>query len=392
MIDFGQIVAMPMVGQWLAFLGAEVILVETRAHLPSRGFAPFAGEPSLETSAVFNHVNRAKRSCTLNVRTPEGLALAKRLIATADVVLENFSPGTMEKLGLGYEDLRAVKPDLIMVSLSACGSTGPWRSFSALHSGVIALSGMAAVTGYEDGHPRLVGALLPDPTAAAYCALGLLQALYYRQRTGSGQHVEVAMTETLQSLLPEAILEYTMLGREAPRVGNRHPWKAPHGIYRARGDDRWLAISVSTEAEWQALCQVMGQPELAGDPRFGDAAGRRAHAAALDPLITAWSRALPPEEAAERLQQAGVAASLVYDARDVLEDEHLRERGFIHEDRHPSAGAHPMPAAPWRFRALPPLVYGHAPLLGADNDYVFGGLLGLAEAEMRRLEAARVIY
>lgn len=392
-VDFGQIVAIPLAGQWLAFLGAEVILIESRGRLPSRNFAPYAGgEPSPDTCGIFNHINRSKRACTLNVRTPEGVELAKRLIATADIVIENFSPGTMEKLGLGYDTLRAVKPDLIMVSLSACGSTGPWRGFSALHSGVISLSGLAAVTGYAGGHPRIVGSILPDPIAASYCVLATLQALYRRSRTGQGQYIEVAMTETLQSFMAEHILAYTMLGREPQRIGNRHRQKAPHGIYRGLGEDRWVAISVASEDEWAALCRVVGRPDLAADPRFADAAARRAHADALDGQITAWTRTLPPEEAASRLQAAGVAATLVYNARDVLADAHMRERGFIVADEHPKAGRRPMPGRPWHFArvALPPL--RHTPLLGQDNDYVFRELLGLPAHEVRRLEEARVIY
>jgi crotonobetainyl-CoA:carnitine CoA-transferase CaiB-like acyl-CoA transferase len=298
----------------------------------------------------------------------------------------------MEKLGLGYETLRQIKPDLIMMSLSACGSTGPWRNFSALHSGVICLSGLAAVTGYEDGHPRIVGAILPDPVAATYSTLGILQALYHRNRTGRGQHIEVAMTETLQSLIPEAILEYTLLGREPERIGNRHPWKAPHGIYRAQGDDRWLAISVETDAEWRTLCQVMDRPGLADDPRFADPAGRRSNGAALDAIVADWSRAQVAEDTAERLQQAGVPATLVYNSRDVLTDSHLIERGFIVEDDHPRAGRRPMPGAPWFFQEMPPITYHHAPLVGQDNEYVFGEILGLDAEQVRELEAAKVIY
>lgn len=391
-VDFGQMVAVPVATYWLATMGAEVIVVESRAHPLSRQFPPFAGEPSPDTSSIFNHVNRNKRSCTLNLRTPEGLDLALRLIAAADVVTENFSPGTMDKLGLGYQRLRQLKPDLIVISLSGCGSSGPWSSFSALHSGVILLSGLAAVTGYARGHPRMVGSVFPDPLSGAVCALAVALAIFHRRRTGQGQHVELAMTEVLQSVIPQAILEYTMLGREAQRIGNRHRWKAPHGVYRAGGEDRWLAISVSNEEEWRALCQVTDRPGLASDRRFASAEARRANAAELEAIITAWTVEQVAEDAAERLQHAGVPATLVYDPRDVLNDEHLRQRGFIRADDHPRAGTRLMPALPWRFHNGPAPSYRHAPLLGADNDYVFRGLLGLSAEEMRDLERRKVIH
>ncbi|MBI3968699.1 MAG: CoA transferase [Chloroflexi bacterium] len=432
-VDFGQIVAMPLAGQWLAMLGAEVILVESRTTgLPSRAFAPFKGEPKHETSNIFNQVNRNKRSCTLNIRTAQGADLARRLIATADVVLENFSPGTLEKLGLGYESLREAKPDLIMVSLSACGSDGPWRNFAALHSGIIALSGLSAVTGYEGGHPRIIGAILPDPIAATYCALAVLQALYVRRRTGQGQDVELAMTETIQSMLPEVILEYTMLGREPEQIGNRHPFKAPHGIYRTRGEDRWVAISVATDAEWRGLCRVVweltaeggrttdgvtgrrgdggrageraggtgGEVRLGGDragtplddPRFATLADRLAHVAALDAAIGAWTMGQEAPTVAAALQRAGVAATVVFNARDILEDAHLAERGFIVTDEHPLAGPIPMTSIPWQLHGLPPLDLRHAPVLGADNGYVLGEILGLTPEEIAQLESAGVVH
>ena len=391
-VDFGQIVAGPLAGQWPALMGAEVILVESSAHLPSRGFAPFAGEPAYNASGIFNFINRNKLSCTLNLSTPEGVELAKRLIATADVVQENFSPGTMEKLGLGYDTLKAIKPDIIMLSLNACGSTGPWQRYSALHSGVILMSGLASVTGYEKGYPRMVGSILPDPVAAMYAIIGVMQAIYHRRRTGEGQHIELTMTETLQSLMADSIAEYTMLGREPELMGNRHRRKIPHNIYRTRGEDTWVAISVDGEEDWQALCHTIGRPELASDSRFADAVARRANADALDATITEWTRERDSWEATRLLQQAGVTAGPAYNARNILEDEHLRGRGFIVEDDHPVAGRRLMTGVPWRFQHIPPPAYRPAPLLAADNDYVFKDVLGLSDKEIQRLSRERVIY
>ena len=391
-IDFGQIIAMPLAGEWLAFFGAEVILVESRVNLPSGGYPPFAGEPPYNTSGYFNYINRNKRSCTLNLRKPDGVELAKRLVATADAVQHNSSPGTMERLGLGYETLRTVRPDIVMLSLSACGNTGPWRHRSALHSGVILLSGFANVTGYPGDYPRLLGSFLPDPLAGAYCVLALTQAIYQRRQTGQGRDIDLAMTETLQSLMPDAVAEYTMLGREPHRIGNRHAWKAPHGIYRTRGEDTWLAISVSSEEEWQALCQAIGHPTLASDHRFATFQLRNANADALDSLITRWTLEQDSQEATRLLQEAAVPASPTNNMRDLLADEHLRGRGFVVEDDHPQAGRRVMPGVPWRFKSLGPPDYRHAPLLGEDNDYVFGEILGLETREIQQLIEDQVIY
>ena len=242
--------------------------MESRVNLPSRAFGPFANGPGPNTSSIFNYMNRNKRSCTLNLRTPRGVELAKRLVSTGDVVQENFSPGVMERLGLGYEELASVKPDVILLSLSAFGATGPWSRYAALHSGVTLLSGLAAVTGYPHDRPRMVGSSLPDPIAAVYGLLGLMQALRHRAASGAGQHIDLSMTETVQALLPDTIAECTLSAREPERIGNGHRRKAPHGVYRAAGDDEWLALSVDGEAQWEALKGVIGGEGLGDDSRF----------------------------------------------------------------------------------------------------------------------------
>jgi len=379
-VDLGQIVAVPLSGQWLAFLGAEVILVETRERLTSRNFAPFAGEPRYNACGIFNHINRGKVSCTINLKTEKGRELLRALVARSDVVIENFAPGTMERLGLGYETLRALNPGLVMVSVSACGHTGPWSELAALHSGVICLSGLAAVTGYEPGYPRLVGGILPDSIAAAYTVLSVLQGLEFRRRQGRGVHVQLAMTELLQSFMPEAILEWTMLGREPQPLGNGHPWKRPHGIYRARGDDAWVAVSVWTEEQRQALCSLLGRAAAADEGHAG-----------LEEALRAWIGARGADEAASRLQAAGVPACKVFNARDTLQDEHLQGRGFVVIDRHPVAGDRPLPGAPWRFSAWQPS-YRHAPLLGDGTERVMRELLGLSEDEIAALTEQGVLH
>ena len=391
-VDFGQMIAVPILGQWLARLGAEVILIESRANLPSRAFGPFANEPGPNTSAIFNYMNRNKRSCTLNLRKREGVDLAKRLIGASDIVQENFSPGTMDRLGLAYEALRQVKPGLVMLSLSAFGATGPWRSYSALHSGVVLLSGLGAVTGYPNDRPRMPGSSLPDPISAVYGLLAIAQALRHRSATGRGQHIDLAMTETVQALLADAIAEQTLFEREPERIGNRHRRKAPHGVYRARGDDAWLAISVGSETQWQALCTAIGRSDLADDGRFASEDDRRSRHEELDRVIGGWTGQREASDAAAVLQQAGVPAAPVLNERDVLHDPHLTSRGFIVEDRHTEAGTHRMAGMPWRFRRSSLAESRPAPLLGEGNEYVFREILGLDPGEMAHLEREQVIY
>ena len=391
-VDFSQFVAMPLTGRWLALMGADVLLIESQISLLSRRWAPFAGEPSPDTCGLFINLNLGKKSVTINLRTPEGVNLAKQLIRQADLVLENFSPGTMQKLGLGYEDLRRIKDDISMISLPAFGSTGPWRNYVAFHSGVAALSGFAAVTGYEGSHPRIVGAVTPDTIAASYCLLAALQALHHQRRTGEGFHIEIAMSETLQSLMPEAIAAYGLAGQTERRLGNRHRWKAPHGIYRCQGDDAWVAISVANNKQWRGLCEVLGQPRLAEDEECSTSEKRKRIEHTLDALVTEWAQDLTPDEAATRLQQAGVPASKVLNARDLVEDPHLLERGAVVTVTHPKAGSHPVIGVPWRLHLSPPVVYRHAPLVGDGNDYAFRNLLGLTDAEIANLVERQVIY
>ena len=391
-IDFGQMIAVPVLGQWLGRLGAEVILVESRVNLPSRAFGPFANEPGPNTSSIFNYMNRNKRACTLNLRDRQGVELAKRLVSVSDVVQENFSPGVMERLGLGYEDLAAVKPDVILLSLSAFGATGPWSRYAALHSGVTLLSGLAAVTGYASDRPRMVGSSLPDPIAAVYGLLAITQALRHRAVSGKGQHIDLAMTETVQALLPEAIAECTSSAGEPDRIGNRHRRKAPHGVYRAGGDDEWLALSVDGEAQWETLKTVLGEGQLTNDPRFATEADRRANHDALDDAIEGWTKEQDSRQAARVLQASGVPAAHAVNERELLADPHLNDREFIVQDDHPEAGTHPMAGVPWRFRRASLEENRPAPTLGRDNDYVFRDILGLDRAEIAELERERVIH
>ena len=265
--DFGQIIAAPFAAQLLGWLGAEVVLVETEERMTTRVWPPFAdGQPGINRSGGFNLVNANKLSCTLNLRDARGLELAKGLIAVSDIVMENFSSGAMERMGLGYETVRAIRPDVIYVSLGAFGRTGPFKDLTGFHSVVNLFSGLAAVTGHPGTHPRIMGGLFPDAFSGCYCVLAILEALYHRARTGEGQYIEVSMTEALAGLIPEAVMEYSMTGREQELVGNRHPEKAPHNVFRCLGDEKWVAISVESNVAISRLGPSIGPSGMGRRP------------------------------------------------------------------------------------------------------------------------------
>ena len=304
---------------------------------------------------------------------------------------ENFATGTMDRMGLGYETARRLRSDIIYLSLGAFGRTGPMKDLVGFHSVINLFSGLAAVTGQAGGHPRILGAIFPDPFSGCYCLLAVLEALYHRSKTGQGQYIDVAMTEALATLIPEAIMDYSLDGREAIRVGNRHKVNAPHNVYRCRGDQKWVAISVGNDSEWAALGRAIGQPELISDPRFADGANRWQNQDALDPLIETWTQKREPHEAVAALQSVGVAAAQVLDSGEVLRDPHLRERGFVDWVEHPEAGRRPMGTLSWSMDGERPTDYRPAPLLGQHNQYVFEELLGLSGGEVQRLSEAGVI-
>ena len=390
--DFGQIIAVPYTAQMLAWMGAEVILIETEDRLTTRVWPPFAeAEPGVNRSGGFNLVNSSKMSCTLNLRDPEGVALAKQIIAVLDVVVENYSSGTMERMGLGYEAVRALRPDVVYLSLGAFGRTGPMKDLVGFHSVINLFSGLASVTGHKGSHPRIMGGLFPDAFSGCYCVLALLEALYHRANTGEGQYIEVAMTEVLATILPEAVMEYTLDGTEPERVGNRHQEKAPHNVFRCLGDENWVAISVEDDAQFRALAQVAGIPKWAEDPRFSATEARLSHQDELEPLIEQWTLGCQVEDVVEKLQAAGVPAGPVLDSAQVLADPHMVQRGYVQSPDHPIVGPRPMGAFSWTVDGGQPAIPRSAPLFGEHNKKVIQELLQVPGEEFERLMQNGVI-
>ena len=390
-LDVTWVWAGPYATMLLALLGAEVIKVESRDRMDIMRrvivwplFAPVPQEIPLNEGASFGAINMNKLSVTLNLEKPEGVELVKRLVAVSDVVFDNMRPGTMNNLGLGYEELQRINPSIIMLSSSARGATGPESQYAGYATVHHAVGGAAQITGYPDGPPSTTfgDVDLVNATAAAFAVIA---ALHHREATGEGQFIDYSQCEGVSSLIGEVLLDFEMNGRSQGRRGNGDELMAPHNVYPAWGVDRWLAIAVETDEEFAALTRTMGQPELASDPRFAEVAARKQNEAELDSIIAAWTRLRDRDFIVNLLLQAGVAAAPSRDADDLFHDPHLQARGAFVEVDHPETGPRRYAGAPWLMSDAG--VDPHrAPLLGEHNDYVFGRLLGLSDEEMASLQ------
>ncbi|MCE2499701.1 MAG: CoA transferase [Dehalococcoidia bacterium] len=404
-VDLGSAWAGPMAGQLLADMGAQVIKVESRARMDGMRLGrPMVGEDLAggdrglwpELQPVFHGLNRNKLSVSLNLRTDAGRDILKRLAATSDVVLSNFSPGVLQRLGMDHETLRAVKPDIIVAAMPAFGDAGPLRDMVAYAPIIQAMSGMMSLVGYppEEGEP-LVGELQAawsDTVAALCAALGVVAALRHRNRTGAGQYVEAAHLEGTTALLGVPMLEYQMTGIVPKPPGNDDPGFAPHNNYPCSGEDAWVAIAVRTDAEWGALAGVIEDDVLSKDRRFANSASRWDNRRALDEIISSWTRTLTPRQVMERLQAVGVAAMPVMNIADQFADPHLNARETYAEIDHPHIGAEMLYGVPWRFSDTPGGVRTPAPLLGQHNRYILSELLGIEDDELARLVDEQVVY
>lgn len=396
-LDLTWVLAGPYCTRILADHGAEVIKVESSGRPDPTRFAPAmhlsrGPHDDPDTSGYFNDVNRNKRSITLNTRSPEGLAVLADLIAESDVVIENFSSSVMEKMGLGYERLRELRPDIVYVSMSGMGHTGPRSSWVSYADIVSASTGLTALTGWnaED----VVGVIYGhgDIVAGLQAATATLAALEHRDRTGRGQHVDLSQLEAMAAHMGTSVIQSTGTGRLPEPNGNAHAEYAPHGVFRCLGPDRWTAIAVRDEADWRALCELIERPEWADAEDFHTAAQRRARHPEIAAAVTAWTRTLPAETVAELLQRAGVPAGTVQDGRDLIEaDAHLRDRGFYVRRTHPRAGAFLHEGVPVRLDRGPGRVRSAAPLLGADTDSVLGDILQYSQDRIAQLRADSIL-
>jgi benzylsuccinate CoA-transferase BbsF subunit len=393
--DFTWAQAGPFASEVLTLMGAEVIKIENRKHpdilrklSSALGFAE-GEEEDLDRSVEFNFGNLNKLSLGLDLRRKKGLDIARQLIARSDVVLENFSPGVMGRLGLGYEVVREIKPDIIMLSISYSGQAGPESGYLGYASLFYAASGLSYLTGYPDGPPGYIR--LPiDSNVGATAAVSLLAALWRRQRTGEGQYIDVSARESMSCLMGHSFIEAS-LGRSPERRGNLDEKMLPHECYPCKGDENWISIAIEGEQEWSALCEALGDEALAADPRFASHDERLQHRAELDRAISNHTVKFDASELTGKLQAAGVASFPALRAPDVFDDAHLLSREFITSVDHPKMGEQRVFAPAWKFSEAPPQITAPAPLMGEHNSYVLKDLLGMTEEQIKDLEEEGVI-
>ena len=396
-LDFSWVWAGPYACMLLADLGAEVIKIEghRRSDLTRRAFpwplpepAPLRLPPSQGMS--YNSVNMNKKSLTLDLGRERGMALALKLAAKSDVVLDNMRPGVMAKMGLGYEALKAVRPDIVVLASSSRGLSGPetdYLGFATIHQ---AVGGLGYLTGYPDDHPSTGSPGDADIMNAMVAAFAVVAALHHRRRTGQGQFIDYSQCEGVSSLLGEYLLSFEMTGRIPERTGNTHPRYAPHAVYRCWGVDRWLALEVHSDREFTALARVVGRPELAQDPRFFTMEARKKNEAELDRILGDWIRQRDRDWMVGEFVRAGLMAAPSREAGDIYADRHLRARGSIVGVEHPELGLLELIGPLWRMSACQTPRH-HAPLLGQHNRYVLGEILGLSGEEIARLADEDII-
>lgn len=386
-ISFPTGIVGPALGSLLAEQGAEVITIEAGRVMRS----PQRGQRFQIASDLESH--RGKKRIAINMKHPEGLALAKRLIALSDVVAENFSARVMASWGLDYPRMKEVREDIIMASLQAFGQTGPRRDFVSFGPILMAFCGMTYL--WRDPEVERPGAAcqtaFPDYIAPSYGAVAILAALHYRARTGKGQYIDISQAETAASMLAPACLEWLINGREPKPQGNFSPFAAPHGCYKCKGDDRWCVISVETQEEWVRFCEVVGHSEWAADPRFADLSSRVVNRRELDALIESWTTQHTPHQVMLILQRDGIAAGAVQTAEDLYRDPHLRERGFARDVYHPQVGWVTRVGPSVRFMETKASLKEEARSAGEDNEAVFGELLGLSSAQIKDLTEREVL-
>ncbi len=394
-VEHGQLLAVPFAARLLADLGAEVIKVESAVRLDSHRQTTYPdnepGERFWDRGGTFYSENRGKLGMTLDLRHPDAVAAFRDLVRVSDVVMENFTPRVMRAFGLDYEALRQVRPDVIMLSSTGYGHSGPWANFRAVGPTTEAASGLAAVTGYPGGAPVMADIPYTDYVAAEQAVLAILLALYRRRRTGRGGCIDLSQVEAQAALAGELFLDAAANGTPATPRGNRHPVMAPHGFFPCSGDDRWIAIAVSSDAEWRGLQAAMDGPAWAADPRYETAAGRLKHTGELEERLSEWTRGHESMALMRLLQARGVPAGAVLDARDLVTNEQLRARGFFEWAEHPPETGiepKPYPGVPWRFSASDRGARRPAPALGEHNEHVLRDVLGYSAARVAEVSAS----
>ena len=396
--DFSWVITGPHCTQWLGAMGAEIVKIESGRladRAQERGVTAGQGR-----GGGFSLHNGSKLGVTLNLTKPEAQELARQIVMVSDIVIENYADGVMDRMGLSYESLAKLKPDLILVSCSGLGRTGPDKTYIANGMNIHSFNGLTGTTGYEGGPPGWSDSTWTDPLTGVHLAFSVLAALYHRERTGEGQYIDMAMSEPTIARIPEAIMDFTMNGRVRGPRGNFDDAMAPHGCYPTNAVDTWIALAVETEQQWATLCDLMGQPHLAGDARFADLLQRQQHREELDGIIADWTGTQERTELFQRLQKAGIPSGPSYPIDEVVNDPQVQARALFFDQRRffdqrppdQQEGIGKVARLPWLLSPQPAVDYYPPPALGEDNQYLFRDILGLPEEQIERLVEEKIIY
>lgn len=382
-LDFSWAGAGPFVTKLLGDFGARIFKVESKTHPDiGRMTPPFKNNISHpDRGGLFLHTNTSKLSITLNLQHPKGKEIAKKLAGRADIVMENYTPGVMERLGMSYDELIKIKPDIIMASSSIYGQTGPKNRLSGFGNTGYAISGHYMLTGWPDKEPVSPGVAYADIVQPVFTIVAILAALDYRRRTGKGQHIDTTQVESMVQFISPAMLDYFANGRVETRQGNRSSYASPHGVFPCKGDNRWCALAVFNEKQWQSLCKTMGDPEWCRNSKFASLSSRKENEDELESFIGKWTGNYDRDDLTNLLQNAGVPSGPVQDGSDLVDrDPQLRERQSFVKLTHPVIGEcnHPAPAVKL---SESPSQMKTSPCLGEHNEYVYKEFLGISDEE-----------
>lgn len=386
-LDFTWVGVGPITTRYLADFGATVVRIESTSHpCPLRTAPPFKdSNPGVDRSGYFALFSPNKYSMTVNMNHPKGIEVIKRLISWADVVAESFIAGMMEKWGLGYEEIKKIKPDIIMYRTCMQGQTGPHSRTRATGVSLSGLTGFTQLCGWPDRTPTNPYGAYTDLIAPRFGAAMIIAALDYRRRTGKGQLLDASQFEAALQFTAPLTLDYFVNHRVAERRGNFCPYAAPHGAYRCRGKDRWCVIAVFTDEEWQSFCRVIGNPSWTKEPRFATLLGRKKHEQELDRLVEEWTINHTAEEVITLMQREGVAAGVVQTAQDLFQDPQLKHRDHFWTLNHKEMGPFSHMGQACHLSKTPAEARMPSPCLGEHNEYVWKEILGMSEAEFDQL-------
>lgn len=394
-LDLSWIAAGPVATKILGDLGATIVKIESLEHYDvHRAYPPYAcGIAGANRSGAYAEFNSSKYSMGLNLVHPKARKVTEGLISWADVVIENFRPGVMEELNLGYDELNKINPEIIMVRVTAYGQRPPYSSIPGLGFVLQALVGVSNVVGWPDRGPTGPSISYTDPITGFFVAIAILSAMEYKKRTGKGVYIDLSQLQAMPYIFSPSILDCAANERVTQPLGNRDPRAAPHGAFRCKGDDRWCTIAIFSDEEWEALCQVFGDTFEIRYTKFATFVGRKENEDELERLIESWTTQYAPEEVMERLQAVGVRAGVVREAKDLIEeDPQLRERNYFHYLNHPEIGYHANKSAPFILSKSSRKPQSPAPCIGEHNEYVCREILNMSDEEFIELISEGVIH